>query len=144
MQLDQTVEFYIKTTSMALKRMYNKIGAEYGITQTIGFVLVYIHKEGIAPGKLAEKLGMRKSSLTRLLSKLEKDGWITRKADNDDKRIIKLYLTPLGLDKRRVAKETVINFNQEILDQVETFELEDFIHVSNLITEQVEKEVQKE
>ena len=142
MQLNETIEFYTKASSMALKRMYNQVGEEYGITQTIGFVLVYVAKEGISPGKLADKLGMKKSSLTRLLNNMEKEGCIFRKDDPADKRITKLFLTPKGVERRGIAKETVLNFNKKVMSRVNEAELEAFIKVSGIITDEVEKVIE--
>ncbi len=139
MQLDETIEFYTKSSSMALKRMYNYVGEEFGITQTIGFVLVNISKEGISPGKVAEKLGMKKSSLTRLLNKMEKEGCIYRETDPNDKRITKLFLTPRGLARRKIAKEKVLSFNQRMMEHISQDEIDAFIKVSNIITQEVEK-----
>ncbi len=142
MQLNETIEFYTKASSMALKRMYNQVGEEYGITQTIGFVLVYVAKEGISPGKLADKLGMKKSSLTRLLNNMEKEGCIYREDDPTDKRITKLFLTPKGVERRGIAKETVLNFNKKVMSRVNEAELEAFIKVSGIITDEVEKVIE--
>jgi len=144
MQLNETIEFYTKASSMALKRMYNHVGAEYGVTQTIGFVLVYVAKEGISPGKLSEKLGMKKSSLTRLINNMEKEGCIYKQSDPADKRITKLFLTEKGLERRKIAKEKVLKFNEKIMSQVSDDELDAFIRVSKIITTEVEKVVEQE
>ncbi len=143
MQLNETIEFYTKASSMALKRMYNYVGSDYGITQTIGFVLVYIAKEGISPGKLSEKLEMKKSSLTRLLNKMEEEGCIYKKNDSDDKRITKLFLTEKGLERRRIAKEAVLGFNERIMTSVSDTELDAFIKVSKIITSEVDSIIEK-
>lgn len=128
---------------MALKRMYNYVGSDYGITQTIGFVLVYIAKEGISPGKLSEKLEMKKSSLTRLLNKMEEEGCIYKKNDSDDKRITKLFLTEKGLERRRIAKVAVLGFNERIMTSVSDTELDAFIKVSKIITSEVDSIIEK-
>ncbi|RLD47505.1 MAG: MarR family transcriptional regulator [Bacteroidetes bacterium] len=143
MQLNETIEFYTKASSMALKRMYNYVGSDYGITQTIGFVLVYIAKEGISPGKLSEKLEMKKSSLTRLLNKMEEEGCIYKKNDSDDKRITKLFLTEKGLERRRIAKVAVLGFNERIMTSVSDTELDAFIKVSKIITSEVDSIIEK-
>jgi len=140
MKLDQSIEFHIKTTSLALTRMYNQIAEEYGITQTIGYILTYVHKEGTPSTKLATDLGMKKSSLTRLLQKMEQDGCIIRKIESNDKRVVKIYLTEKGIERKKIAKQKVIDFNQMILDNIEDKEWEIFLKVSNIIKEVATKE----
>jgi len=46
--------------------------------------------------ELAEKIGRDKSTLTALVKKLTKEGYVSRKRDPDDGRITYLYLTPKG------------------------------------------------
>ncbi len=141
MKLNETIEFYIKTTSLALSRMYNSIAARYGITQTIGFILINIESAGTPSTRLAQYLGMKNSSLTRLLKNMENKGYIYRKTDEYDKRIVRIFLTKEGLRKRRIAKEAVIRFNENLLQKIDRRELETFFKVSDLIKNEVELEL---
>ncbi len=137
MKLDETIEFYIRTTSLALSRMYNSIAAKYGITQTIGYILTYVSREGTPSTKLAQLLGMKNSSLTRLLKKMEKDGCIYRKVSPVDKRVVKIFLTEKGVIRRKIAKKIVLDFNQKLLNKVDEKEMETFFKVFNIIKDQV-------
>jgi len=133
MKLDQSIEFHIKTTSLALTRMYNQMAEMYGITQTIGYILTYVKKEGTPSTKLATDLGMKKSSLTRLLKKMEIDGCIYRKIESTDKRVVKVFLTERGIERKKIAKKKVLDFNQLIINNIKDEEWETFIKVSNII-----------
>ncbi len=141
MKLNETIEFYIRTTSLALSRMYNTIAAKYGITQTVGYLLTYVEREGTPPTKLAQQLGMKNSSLTRLLKKMEKDGCIYRKASPEDKRVVKIYLTERGVQRRKIAKKSVLDFNQKLLDKVDEEDMAIFFKVFDIIKEQVNIEL---
>ena len=143
MKLNETIEFHIKTTSLALSRMYNKIAEQHGITQTIGYVLVFVEREGTPSTKLAQLLGMKNSSLTRLLKNMEKNGCIVRKTDKTDKRIVRVFLTEEGVRKRKIAKEAVLEFNEKLLKQVSSEELNTFFKVFDIIKNQVEEELSK-
>ncbi len=143
MKLNETIEFHIKTTSLALSRMYNKIAEQHGITQTIGYVLVFVEREGTPSTKLAQLLGMKNSSLTRLLKNMEKNGCIVRKTDKTDKRIVRVFLTEEGVRKRKIAKEAVLEFNEKLLKQVSPEELNTFFKVFDVIKNQVEEELSK-
>jgi len=141
MKLNQTIEFYIKTTYLALSRMYNTIAADYGITQTIGYILIYIQKEGTPSTRLAKLLGMKNSSLTRILQKMENDGCIIRKTDPDDKRVILIFLTDKGVERRRIAKRVVLEFNEKLKRKIDEKELAAFFRVFDVIKEQVDIEL---
>jgi DNA-binding MarR family transcriptional regulator len=140
MKLNQSIEFYIKSTSLALSRMYNKIAKQYGITQTIGYVLMYVEKNGTPATKLAWSLGMKDSSLTRLLKKMEKNGLISRIKDKEDKRITRIFLTKEGIEKRRMIKKIVLNFNQKIAEKIGEENLQTFYKVFDIINKQISSE----
>jgi len=141
MKLNETIEFYIRTTSLALSRMYNIIANQYGITQTVGYILTYVEKEGTPSTKLAQQLGMKNSSLTRLLKKMEDDGCITRVVDHNDKRVIRIFLTPKGVERRKIAKKTVLEFNEKLMQKVSKKDLDAFFKVFEIIKEQVADEI---
>ncbi len=143
MKLNETIEFHIKTTSLALSRMYNRIAEQHGITQTIGYVLVFVEREGTPSTKLAQLLGMKNSSLTRLLKNMEHNGCIYREVDKKDKRIVRIFLTEEGVRKRKIAKEAVLKFNEKLLKQVTPDELNTFFKVFDIIKNQVEEELSK-
>jgi len=117
--------------------MYNSIAAKYGITQTIGYILTYVSREGTPSTRLAQLLGMKNSSLTRLLKKMEKDGCIYRKVSPEDKRVVKIFLTEKGVARRKIAKKTVLDFNQKLLNKVDEQEMEIFFKVFDIIKKQV-------
>ena len=141
MKLNETIEFYVRTTSLALSRMYSVIANQYGITQTMGYILTYVEKEGTPSTRLAQQLGMKNSSLTRLLKKMEDEGCITRAVDQHDKRIIRVFLTPKGVEKRKIAKKTVLEFNEKLMQKTSKKELESFFKVFDIIKEQVAEEI---
>ncbi|MNT80123.1 hypothetical protein D3C72_2195440 [compost metagenome] len=51
-----------------------------------------------------------------MLNNLESLGFIYRETSETDKRSVKVYLTDLGREKRRIAKDVVRNFNQYLAD----------------------------
>jgi DNA-binding MarR family transcriptional regulator len=51
-----------------------------------------------------------------MLNNLESLGFIYRETSETDKRSVKVYLTELGREKRRIAKDVVRNFNQYLAD----------------------------
>jgi len=91
---------------------YNQIVTEFGITQSIGYLLINIDEnEGTTVSKAASLLGLKSTSLSRMLNQLEKTGLIYRELNPGDKRSVKIYLTPLGKEKRHMARAVVKQFN---------------------------------
>ena len=54
---------------------------------------------------LSERLLLAKSTVTRIVDRLEQAGWVQRIADSDDRRAQRVILTPAGLEHRARACE---------------------------------------
>lgn len=81
-----------------LTEQIEKAGAK-GLIVSHGNILVRLYQEDEQPmRKIAEDIGKCKSTLTVLVNKLEKAGFITRVPDKIDTRVKKLSLTEKGRD----------------------------------------------
>ena len=58
--------------------------------------LSIIPPSGIEMTPLAKKIGIDNSTLTRLIIRLEKNGWVVRESSRQDKRVINVKLTNTG------------------------------------------------
>ena len=58
-------------------------------------------RDGISTKDLSYLLGVRVSSLNELLSKLEKNGYVTREPSDEDKRVMLVKLTDKGRDEQQ-------------------------------------------
>ncbi len=135
MKLQDTVDYHIKSTWHAITRMYNQIALQHGISQTIGYVLINIDREGTPATKIAPLMGMEPTSLSRLLKTMEDNRLIYRQGDELDKRIVRIYLTEEGVIKRRVAKRVIKDFNKKVLDGIPENDLSVFLKVITKINQ---------
>jgi DNA-binding MarR family transcriptional regulator len=137
MNIQETVDYHLRSTLFAIRRMYNVLAAENGITQGIGYVLINIGKEGVPATKIAPMMGMGTSSLTRLLKNMEDDGLIFRKPSEEDRRVVKVFLTPRGVELRKEVKQAVIEFNNRLSEKIDQNDMDTFMRVSQIIRQQV-------
>jgi DNA-binding MarR family transcriptional regulator len=73
---------------------------------------------GLGQRVLVERLGLEKSTVSRLATQLERRGWIDRRRDPDDARSILLELTPAGERMAaRVARTRAARY-EEILRRI--------------------------
>lgn len=142
MNIQETVDFQLRSTLFAMRRMYNLIAAKNGITQGIGYTLVNIEKDGIPSTKIAPMMGMTASSLSRLLKKMEDDGLIYKQADNTDKRVTLIFLTQEGIELRKKVEEVVLDFNHRLMNKINKKDLAGFVKVNEIIRDQVYKDVE--
>lgn len=112
MRPEETVDYFLKIVWQTVANKYNQIASEYGITQALGYMLINIHEEGTAVSQIATLSGVKSTSLSRMLKNMEELGLIYRQADPHDKRSVKIFLTPFGIQKRNIAKNVVRQFNE--------------------------------
>jgi DNA-binding MarR family transcriptional regulator len=139
MKPEETVDYNIKVAWHAISRMYNTQAAQNDITTSIGFVLLNIDQEKGTPAtKIAPLLGLETRSLTRILRSMEEKGLIYKQADAVDKRSVRIFLTPLGLEKKEVSRQTVRHFNLKIREKIPQSQLDTFFKVTAQITSMIE------
>ncbi|MDH5379701.1 MAG: MarR family transcriptional regulator [Cyclobacteriaceae bacterium] len=140
MKKEETVDFNIKTTWLAISRMYNQKAQVHGFTMSVGFVLLNINPDlGTRATSIAPLVGLEVTSLTRMLKTLEEQGLIERRSDPEDGRAVRIFLTEKGHFGREIAKGAVINFNESVKSTVSNEELTVFFKVMKKINETLEK-----
>ena len=71
-------------------------------TQYIAMMVLW-ESDGISVKELGKKLFLDSGTLTPLLKSMEKKGFVTRKRNEDDERVVSIYLTDEGRDLRNKA-----------------------------------------
>lgn len=136
MKREELIDYPIKAAWHAIARMYNQYAIQHHITTSIGFVLLNIDAhEGTPATKIAPLMGMEARSLTRILKSMENKKLIIRRRDSSDGRLVKIFLTPLGIKKQEIAKNTVRSFNQLIHGRIPREKLQVFKEVIEEIQE---------
>lgn len=127
MKQKDTVDYFLKVVWQNVSNTYNQIASGFGITQAIGYVLINIEAEGTAVSALAALLGVKATSLSRMLSNMEELGLIYRETAEGDKRSVKVFLTPFGIEKRKLARNVVVEFNEYLNEKLTPKEKEQLI-----------------
>jgi DNA-binding MarR family transcriptional regulator len=61
-----------------------------------GVILALAEEEGMTPGQLATRLGVKAPTMTRTIGRMEAQGFLERRADESDGRLTKVFLTESG------------------------------------------------
>jgi MarR family transcriptional regulator, transcriptional regulator for hemolysin len=89
------IAFTIMDVARLLKTHADQRARQYGMTRAQWAVLFRLDRsEGLKQSELAEILDLQPISLTRLLDRLAGNGLIERRADPNDRRANRLFLTP--------------------------------------------------
>jgi DNA-binding MarR family transcriptional regulator len=139
MKPEETIDFHIRKLWSRIARIYNSEAAKYGGSMAIGQILLNVEPQGTPSTKLGPKMGMESRSLVRTLQAMEEAGLIKRIACQDDKRVVRIHLTPKGKQMRDVSRETVIKFNQRVQEEISAKDLENFHAVMDKLNDLLER-----
>lgn len=135
---EKTIDYVLRTTWLAVQKMYNEEAAKFGSTMATGFTLLSIDPdEGTPSTALGPKMGMEATSLSRILKTMEKNGLIERKPNPQDGRGVIITLTEFGREKRVYSREKVLTFDEAIKNNVSEEKLKNFYEVSEIINDMV-------
>ncbi|MGE7369171.1 MarR family winged helix-turn-helix transcriptional regulator [Neorhizobium sp. NPDC001467] len=99
-----TAEHMLNTHGILLRRcqqvalaLFSEQAAEHGFSPTQYSALAFTYIEpGIQQNVLGERIALDRSSVTKCVEILERDGLIRRDVDRNDRRARMLYITPEG------------------------------------------------
>lgn len=110
--LDDHLCFQLYQASRAMTRLYKDILQPIHLTYPQYIVMVLIWEHEVIPFKdISDTLHLKTGTLSPLLQRLEKDGWIKRKHNKNDDRMVEIHLATKGLEYR----EKGINVPCEVL-----------------------------
>jgi DNA-binding MarR family transcriptional regulator len=72
-----------------------------------GVIQLLSAEDGLTPGALAQRLGVKAPTMTRTIGRMEAQGFVFRRADDRDARLTKVFLTEEGRNTvERIAGAT--------------------------------------
>lgn len=135
---DKTIDYVLRTTWLAVTKMYNEEAAKFDSTMATGFALLNIDPEDGTPSTaLGPKMGMESTSLSRILKTMEERGLIERRPNPDDGRGVLIHLTEFGREKREYSRERVLKFNETVRDNISEEKMKNFYEVAELIVDMI-------
>lgn len=81
----------------------------------------------ITTSKISDLLGITKPAISQALKKLEQGGYIKRKVNNDDRRVVYVYLTKKGEQRLKQKDEHFKTHIDKALSNMKDEEVELFI-----------------
>jgi len=72
------------------------------------------HAEGASQRELAQHMGIEPPTLVRHLDKLAQDGMVERRPDPDDRRVVRVVVTPAGFERLQELHAVVHELDAEL------------------------------
>lgn len=125
LKLENQLCFPLYACAKEIVRRYTPLLEPLGLTYTqyIAMMVLWEHKN-ISVKDMGELLYLDSGTLTPMLKKMEKAGWITRKRDEKDERSVIISLTDSGIKLKEKAVEVPAKMIQCInLEQSDAMQL---------------------
>jgi DNA-binding MarR family transcriptional regulator len=137
------IERLLRHVSFIIKRRGRDILKNFDITTPQFLALQVLRDEpGITMGELCEKLFLACSTATDLVDRMEKNGYVNRQRDLEDRRVIRLFITEKGeeiiheviLARRRYVEQILKELSAEEIEQLATSleKLHSLMHSENV------------
>jgi MarR family transcriptional regulator, transcriptional regulator for hemolysin len=134
--LEREIAFTITDVARLLKTLADQRARQYGMTRAQWAVLFRLDRsEGLKQSELAEILDLQPITLTRLLDRLAENGLIERRADPNDRRANRLFLTPAARPLLERLSELGTTMMGTVLDGLDAKALERLLRDLELMRE---------
>ena len=91
--------FLVNDVTRLMRKLFDRRAARFGLTRAQWRALKRVHHgEGITQNELAEYLEMEPIAIGRVIDRLQKAGFVERRADPQDRRVWRLHLLPKAHD----------------------------------------------
>ena len=126
---------YVNRIHRSMGVVYNNRLREYGINHCQHpYILLICQYPGITQEELTRSVCVNKSNVTRQLASLEGEGYLTRRPDEDDKRLMRVYPTEKMEALLPHVREVMGDWNALLLEGFSEEERAKLISMLEIIT----------
>lgn len=100
---DEYIGYVLSDVARLIRTVFDRRVRDIGLTRAQWLVLTRLYRRpGASQTELADMLEIDRASAGRMIDRMQKNGWVERRADSGDRRINRLHLTA---DARRAHKD---------------------------------------
>jgi len=122
---DPLIVQHLRTISRALRRLIAERAEELGITVSQLSVLWSLWQEdGVLTSKLIEGTNLDGGTITGVIDRLEAKGLVRRERDDEDRRVVRVFLTAAGSKLETPLRRIVAEVEDRALDGLTAAEVQ--------------------
>lgn len=131
-ELNETLLMY--DISRLTRRNFERRAKSLGLTRSQWMVIGIVRRfPGIKQAELAERMDVQPITVGRLIDRMEKDGWIERRSDPNDRRAKRLHLTSRVQAIASQIRSLALNIRKDTLEGLTQNEHDTLLRILTLI-----------
>ncbi|MEW4466920.1 MarR family transcriptional regulator [Parasphingorhabdus sp. JC815] len=128
--MSDSIGFLIGDISRLIRRTFDKRAKAIGVTRAQWRVLTWLQRHvGINQSTLADMLELETMTVCRMVDRLQSADLVERRADVDDRRAWRLFLTPKGVALTEQLTPVGEQLLQEAMIDLADTEKDQFLHL---------------
>lgn len=92
-----------------------------------------VDKPGMSQVELARAVGVEGPSLVRVLDGLERQGWLERQVDGEDRRVNRVYPVDAACHRMRQAQQAVATVQRRAVSRMDERDRGEFLRLVTLV-----------
>ncbi len=124
--------------SLLLDKVFHKNEIDINVEQFM-LLKTLSFNEGVNQQKLSEIIDRDKTTIARIVSRIEKKNMVLRVHSKEDKRVNNIYLTNLGKEILSKVEPYLLDINNSLVESISTEELDVLKEVLNKINNQIDE-----
>ncbi|WP_321785816.1 MarR family transcriptional regulator [Paraburkholderia sp. J94] len=122
--------YFLSTARNVLATRMDRAVAPLGLTSSqIGVILLLWYERARTPNEMSRVLSYDTGSMTRMLDRLERKGFLLRQRSQSDRRVVELVLTPLGRDAAQQLPDAIATVMDDQLRGFSAEEVTTLVHL---------------
>ncbi|MBI4639089.1 MAG: MarR family transcriptional regulator [Candidatus Tectomicrobia bacterium] len=132
--LEERIGFLLGRAHKSYKRAFDAMLSEYGLTSPQWSVLWRLWEhDGLTQTELCRSLFTDGPTITGIIDRLERDGFVTRQRDSNDRRVIRVSLTDKGFNLEKILSKEVEVVRERATKGMTPKEVEQLKHLVNRV-----------
>lgn len=112
------------------RTVLDSIRGEYGVLRYLVFV-----EDGVKAGTLTESMHVVPGRMTDILKSLEYKGLITRKKEESDKRVVRVYITEQGRKEAEEKRSKIHRDYEGLVKKLGEEDMVEFMRILRMVLE---------
>ena len=105
-----------------------------GFTSTQGYALLEVsERPGVTMNELSERMNVEGSTMTRVVDLLVRDGWLVRRREDDDRRVVRVFLAEKAGEAVSRLRDNLDAYYGNIVKNLPEGRVEEVLAVSELL-----------